>query len=105
MSVLAANKYSPHDRDDIALLETLVLIHTTLSKNFRCDRPTTPKGEDLLEGYKNKQQFMTYLSYLIANAKGAVQENDPKKACGYWQERLGNRFPCHIAGPSNSNTS
>lgn len=105
MTILAANNYSPHDRDDISLMETLVNIHSALFKNFRCDRPTTPKGEDLLEDYKNKEAFMKYLKYIIDSAKAALQENDPKKACGYWQERLGIRFPCHLAQASNTNTS
>jgi hypothetical protein len=105
MTILAANNYYPHDRDDISLMETLVKIYSTLSKDFRCERPTTPKGEDLLEEYKNKDAFMKYLKYFIDSAKAALSENDPKKACGYWQERLGDRFPCHVAQANNANTS
>jgi hypothetical protein len=82
-----------------------VNIYSALSKEFRCDRPTTPKGEDLLEEYKNKEAFMKYLKYLIDSAKAALQENDPRKACGYWQERLGVRFPCHFAPANNTNTN
>ncbi|MBL7767500.1 MAG: hypothetical protein JNK20_00920 [Flavipsychrobacter sp.] len=105
MTILAANHYAPRDRDDVSLMETLVNIHAALSKNFRCDRPTTPKGENLLDEYKNKDAFMKYLKYFIDSAKAALQENDAKKACGYWQERLGNRFPCHLVQSTNTNTS
>jgi hypothetical protein len=105
MTILAANHYSPHERDDISLTETLVNIFAALSKSFQCDRPTTPKGENLLEDYKNKEAFMKYLKYLIESAKIALRENDPKKACGHWQERLGYRFPCHLVQASSEYTS
>jgi hypothetical protein len=105
MTILAANHYYPHDRDDISLMETLVKIHSDLSKNFRCERPTTPQGEDLLADYKNKEAFLKYLRYFIDNAKTALSESDMKKACGYWQERLGQRFPCHLVSLSKSTSS
>ncbi len=97
MTILAANHYSPHQRDDIALKETLVNVEAELRKNFRCERPTTPEGEDLLKGYKNKEAFMQYLGYFIDNAKKALEENNQKKSCEHWQKSLGDRFPCHMA--------
>ncbi|MBL7857638.1 MAG: hypothetical protein JNM57_08105 [Cyclobacteriaceae bacterium] len=97
MTILAANHYSPHQRDDIALKETLVNIEAELKKNFKCERPTTPEGEDLLIGYKNKDAFMQYLRYFIDNAKEALEESNQKKACALWQKSLGERFPCHLA--------
>lgn len=100
MTILATNNYYEHQRDDIALTETLVLIQATLLKSFRCERPTTPIGEDLLATYKNKEAFMKYLAQFIENAKAALMEADSKIACGHWQKSLGNRFPCHLA---NSN--
>lgn len=105
MTILTANNYHPHERDDIALKETLINIHSALCKSFRCERPTTPKEEDLLEGYKNKEAFMKYLQYFIDSAKAALMENDVKKACGYWQERLGDRFPCQLAKATSINTA
>lgn len=105
MTILATNNYHPHDRDDISFVETLVKIHSALSKNFRCDRPTTPKDENLLEGYHNKEAFMKYLQYLIDSAKAALAENDAKKACGYLQQRLGDRFPCHVAKSENTSAA
>ena len=97
MTILVANNYYEHERDDIALKETLVLIHAALRKSFRCDRPTTPVGEDLFASYKNKDAFMNYLGQFIENAKQALVENDPQKACKHWQKSLGDRFPCHVA--------
>lgn len=108
MTILAANHYYPHDRDDISLKETLVKIHAELTKpnGFKCERPTTPQGEDLFVGYKNKEPFLKYLGYFIDNAKRALEEPNDKKACEYWQKSLGDRFPCHLAkGESTSNTT
>lgn len=97
MTILVANNYYEHERDDIALKETLVLIEATLRRSFKCERPTTPIGEDLLVLYKNKDAFMNYLRQFIENAKRALQETDPQKACKYWQKSLGDRFPCQLA--------
>lgn len=97
MTILATNHYYEHDRDDISLKETLILIEASLRKAFKCERPTTPVGEDLLAGYKNKDAFIKYLGYFIENAKKALAENDPQKACAHWQKSLGDRFLCHVA--------
>lgn len=97
MTILAANNYYEHERDDVSLKETLVLIQSTLAKSFKCERPTTPIGEDLFTSYKNKEAFMKYLGNFIENAKNALAETDPQKACNHWQESLGDRFPCHLA--------
>lgn len=96
MTILVANNYYEHERDDIALKETLVLIHAVLRKSFRCERPTTPVGENLLASFKNKDAFMNYLGQFIENAKQALLETDPQKACKHWQKSLGDRFPCQV---------
>lgn len=105
MTILAANHYHPHDRDDVALKETLVKIEANLQASFRCERPTTPVGEDLFDGYKNKETFMKYLSLFIDNAKKALAEENQKKACKHWQSSLGDRFPCHLAKDEVKQTS
>jgi hypothetical protein len=97
MTILVANNYYEHERDDIALKETLVQIHAALKKSFSCKRPTTPVGEDLLASYKNKYAFMNYLEQFIENAKQALIETDPQKSCKHWQKSFGERFPCQIA--------
>lgn len=97
MSILVANNLYEHERDDIALKETLVLIHAALKISFKCERPTTPVGEDLLSSYSNKDAFMNYLGQFIENAKQALLETDPQKACTHWQKSFGDRFPCHVA--------
>jgi hypothetical protein len=92
MTILAANNYYVHERDDIALKETLVNIQAKLHKSFICERPTTPKGEDLLKNYKNKSQFLNYLDGFVENAKLGLSESVIQKACEYWQKSLGSRF-------------
>lgn len=109
MTILAANHYYKHDRDDISLKETLVLIQAALKKSFTCERPTTPIGENLLASYENKETFMRYLDQFIENAKQALMETDLQKACKYWQKSLGDRFPCPLVSnkqqPSSVSTS
>ncbi|NLU92646.1 cyclic GMP-AMP synthase DncV-like nucleotidyltransferase [Chitinophaga sp. Ak27] len=95
MTILVANHYYPHDRDDVSLKETLVLIESALRKDFKCLRPTSPQGEDLLANYKNKEAFMRYLQFFIDNAKKALAEDNPTIACDHWQKSLGKRFRCH----------
>jgi hypothetical protein len=97
MTILAANNYSPSERDDVSLKETLVNIQAALRKKFECLRPTTPAGEDLLAGYKNKEAFLKYLGYFIDYAIAAMAEPNEKTACNKWKEILGKRFPCDMA--------
>jgi hypothetical protein len=97
LTILAANHYYKHDRDDVSLKETLVLIQAELKREFKCERPTTPKGENLLSTYTQKDYFMDCLETFISNAKKAIEEKNQKKGCEHWQKSLGDRFPCHLA--------
>lgn len=97
MTILVANNYYEHERDDISLKETLVLIQSALRKSFVCERPTTPKGEDLLASCINRETFLKYINQFIENGRLALTETDPQKACKHWQKSFGDRFPCHLA--------
>ncbi len=105
MTILVTNNYYEHERDDISLKETLVLIEASLRKSFVCERPTTPVGEDLLASYKNKDAFMKYLHQFIENAKHAILESDAQRACKHWQKSLGERFPCSFAASIDTSSS
>lgn len=105
LTILAANHYYKHDRDDIAFKETLINIEAALKTSFRCERPTTPKGENLLEEYNCKDYFLGCLANLIKNAKAALEEQNQKKSCSYWQDSFGDRFPCHLAKDENQKNS
>jgi len=81
------------ERPDIALKETLVNIEAALKENFKCERPTTPKGENLLGTYKHKDFFMNVLDNFIKDAKSALSESNERKATELWRKHLSNRFP------------
>ncbi len=94
LTILAAQQavYN-EERTDIALKETLVNIEATLKASFRCDRPTTPAGEDLLANYKFKDYFMNCLSKFITDAKAALSEKNERRATELWRKHLSDRFP------------
>lgn len=97
LTILAAENYVADSRDDISLYHTLTNIKTTLDKEFCCKRPTTPKGDDILADYKNKDGFLNKLATFLASAKIAIGEVNQKRACLKWQEHLGDRFSCNAA--------
>lgn len=105
LTILAANHFYKHDRDDIALKETLVNIESELRKEFKCERPTVPEGEDLLSEYTCKDYFMEVLRKFIDNAKKAIEEKNQKKSCEYWQKSLGDRVPCSLAKDEDEDRS
>ena len=94
-----------NNRDDIALKETLVNIEAKLSSNFSCYRPTTPKNENLLKDYVNKDYFMKCLKDFIEDAKEALKERNYKKSTEYWRQHLSDRFPLGDDRNDNSNNS
>ena len=99
-TILAANNISFHDRDDVALYQTLVNIKNSLDGWFVCYRPTTPKGEDLLANYSktNKDYFLGQLGSFIESAEKALSDKTSQKdACKAWQRHFGDRFPCDLA--------
>jgi len=100
MTILVANNFAVDDRDDIALLETLINIRNYLNGNgFKCPRPTSPVGEDLFASTSetDKQYFKNALNALIISANNAVNNTNEKEACKEWEKHLGSRFPCHLA--------
>lgn len=105
LTILVANNFRSHERDDIALKETLILIESSLCKKFECLRPTTPSGENLLDGYSDKSYFLDELRKFIADAKKAIEEKNQKKSCECWQKHLGDRFPCSLAKDEDDDNS
>ena len=94
LTILVAENYTTRDkRDDIALKETLINIQSKLTSSFECNRPTTPSGENLLEGYKEKDYFLKCLSEFIDDAKTALQEKNFRKSSELWRKHLSDRFP------------
>src|SRR5690554_7438569 len=87
MTILAANNMQPHDRDDIALKNTLIKILETLDTDFECVVPATP-GDDLFESFDDtrKNNFLSNLDDFIEDAKKAVgNEPNQLKASRLWR--------------------
>ena len=94
-----------NDRDDIALKEVLVKMYDGLNRNFACLRPTTPKGENLFNGYSQtrKEDFMSRLKSFKEDAERAVNTSNQKDACEKWQKHFGSRFSCSTAKDGDEN--
>lgn len=100
MTILAGENYIAHERDDIAMRDTLVKIKDFLTNNgFKCPRPTTPKNEDIFETYSQtkKDYFKDRLETFVNSANQAIASPNQKDACLKWQKHLGDRFPCSLA--------
>lgn len=97
MTILIADgNYVADERDDIALKNTLNTIYNKLKDNFTCQRPTTPKGENLFKNYSEsrKNYFMSKLKKFTEDATLAVNNPNHKTSCYKWQKHLGARFSC-----------
>lgn len=107
MTIWVAENAVYDDRDDIAMKETLIKIKNLIDNqaSLTCNRPTTPKGENLLANYKNADFFKEKLNDVVEIAKQAINETNPKRACAKWQTRFGNRFSCSNAKDLDENAS
>ena len=103
LTILAMDNFQKNDRDDVAMKYTLIEIENSLTANFQCVMPTTPK-DDLFKDFDKTQKegerktrkdnFLDSLSTFITDAKSAVdEEKNQLKASRLWQKHLGNRFP------------
>lgn len=97
-TILATKNIVFNDRDDVAFLETMRLIRSSLYVSFECERPTTPH-EDLLADYSPTRQkyLLERLSSFIRSGEQALAENNQKDACQKWKRHFGERFPCNLA--------
>jgi len=105
LTILVAENFVNDLRDDISLKNTLAKIMENLEQKFACYRPTVPTNEDLFEGYEYKDLFMQKMRALTAASKLAINETNPKRACGKWQLQLGNRFLCTSAPDIEENAT
>ena len=97
MSILVAENYRSHERDDVALQLTLAAIQETLGQDFKCLRPTTPTNEDLLAPLSEarKEYFLSSLNSFVKAASYSISDSvNHKNACKRWQVYFGeDRFP------------
>jgi hypothetical protein len=108
-SILVTNNIVFDDRDDIALYQTLLNINRSLEKEFVCNRPTAPIGENLLEDYSKtkKEYFLDRLGSFIVSAEKALDDNtNQNDACKLWQRHFGqDRFTDGLLEKSINNFS
>lgn len=103
MTIWAAESDTTNVRDDIAIRDVLQHIKNVCDVGVRCERPTTPDGEDLLEDYKYSDYFIGKLDKFLESAKQAINETNPKNACLKWQTHFGSRFSCSTAKDEDEN--
>jgi hypothetical protein len=94
MTIWITDNFSSHVCDDVAMKNTLENIYDSLTNNFECLRPTTPKDEDVVENYSYETYFMDKLKSFVESARQAINETNQKNACYKWQKHLGARFSC-----------
>jgi hypothetical protein len=86
------------DNDDVSFRETVRKINEELNQKdgFKCLRPTTPKDEDVFEGYSEtrKTNFLNALASLLKDLDRADNEKNFKKASEIIRNNVfGDRFP------------
>lgn len=113
-TILACDYLQEDDRDDIALLNTLIEIQSNIddikfnSASYSCYRPTVDKNENLMDKYSSdtaKNNFLDALNSFIKSGEQAIKLDSEKDACAKWQRHLGNRFPCSSLDDENSKSS
>lgn len=94
MTVLAANHVRFNDRDDVALLNTLIAIRAQLEAGFTCRMPVCPY-DDLLADYSNtrRDHFLDNLDRIIKDGETATESKSRIEASKKWRKHFGHRFP------------
>jgi hypothetical protein len=107
MTIWVSENAAYNVRDDIAMRDTLVNIKTLVDgqNKLSCERPTVPKGENLLEDYKHSDFFRGRLSAFVEAATQAINETNPKNGCGKWQTHFGDRFACSTANDEDEEST
>lgn len=99
LTILATENYVSDDNDDTAFRETVRKIDEALNDDFKCIRPTTPKGENVFEDYSvtRRDNFLNALSSLLKDLDRAKDEKNFKKASEILRDRqFGTRFPLGV---------
>lgn len=107
MTIWVAENADYNQRDDIAMKNTLGNIKYQIDRqvSITCNRPTTPAGENILEEYNHTDFFKGKLNAFAESASQAINESNPKIACGKWQIHFGDRFSCSTAQDKEESAS
>jgi hypothetical protein len=93
LTVWAAKNYKTNERDDLALLNTLKAIRSSLRWEVKCINPVTPK-DDLVSKLdkRQKEKFVEALKLLIEDMQRAKVEKNETKAYNILKKHFGDRF-------------
>jgi hypothetical protein len=94
LTVLAANHFEGHQKDDIALANTLQTISNAVNTTFFLLNPVDI-NEALTDQLTEAQirRFQDAVKTAADNATHAIAQKDEQKASSLWRKELGERFP------------
>ena len=94
LTVLAANYYQSHEKDDVALANTLQTISNAISNIFYVLNPVDV-SEELTARLSDfqKTRFQEAIKAAVEDANAAVTLEDEHEASKHWRKQLGDRFP------------
>jgi hypothetical protein len=94
LTLLAANHFRSHEKDDIALANTFQAISNAASTIFFVLNPVDINEAltDLLTDAQ-KKRFQVAIKAAADNASQAIAQQDEQKASILWRKQLGDRFP------------
>jgi Second Messenger Oligonucleotide or Dinucleotide Synthetase domain len=96
LTVLLAENFSPHDRDDFAFYNTMRRAYNSLYGIFFISaiyKPVDPRN-DLIDRLTSNQKrvFVELLGNLVDDGKLAINEKNTSKAIEFWKKHLGEKF-------------
>ena len=94
LTVLAAQSFRSHERDDISLADTAKAIFDAIHFAFRVYNPLDG-AEELTQRLSDeeKKRFQGAVAELATDAAKAVNTESKEEASKLWQGQLGDRFP------------
>jgi hypothetical protein len=94
LTVLVAQNFRSHERDDVSLADTAKAIFDAVRFGFRVYNPVDGT-EELTQRLSDeeKKRFQDAIAELASDAAKAVNAESKKEASKLWQGQLGDRFP------------
>ncbi|MEA3471499.1 MAG: hypothetical protein U9R24_07260 [Thermodesulfobacteriota bacterium] len=94
LTVLAAQNFRPHERDDRALVDTAAAMSVAVNPAF-CVLNPVDNAEELTSRLSEiqKERFQDAISDLASDGIDAINCISRKQASEIWQKQLGDRFP------------
>lgn len=94
LTVLAANHFQHHEKDDIALANTIQDISTAVNAVCFVLNPVDIT-EELTSRLTDvqKKRFQDAIKKAAKNAKEAIELDDSHEASKLWRKQMGDRFP------------